>query len=424
MRPGYDGPKSFFDILPRGHDKSSLEARIGSWLVVASKNPITGYIVATDKDQGALIVQAAEEEHRHNDWWPIEITKDAIIGPMGQIKVVPADAASAFGFRGDFFIFDELTHWKNQNVWKAVMSGRHKRPSSVICILSNAGLLRSWQHEEYLKSLQDPGWVVYETKGTVASWLKPDDVASARRRLPPSEAARLIDNKWIDPAEEFDYIRRSEAVECEKLGASLGLFYRLRRDPAVGNYIAVIDYGARRDRCVMLVMHQDATLRKIVDRMDVWSKGDERMVSPARVRQWAEDIHKAFAPALFVIDEWQMLATIEWLEQHNIPVEAFNFRGGQGNFQMAQVLRGSIVDRELAWYPGCGQLGDESLVDELSALVVKKMSYGFRFDHERQMHDDRAVALGMGALACPRFPHAEVSKIPEAKPMPDVRYSR
>jgi hypothetical protein len=62
-----------------------------------------------------------------------------------------------------------------------------------------------------------------------------------------------------------------------------------------------------------------------------------------------------------------------------------------------------------AWYPGCGTIhlpstplrnaGPHTLVDEFAELVLKVMSYGYRFDHESGKHDDRCVAAGMAALA-------------------------
>ena len=41
----------------------------------------------------------------------------------------------------------------------------------------------------------------------------------------------------------------------------------------------------------------------------------------------------------------------------------------------------------------------DTLEQELKDLVLKpNMNYGYRFDHIASKHDDRAVAIGMGAL--------------------------
>lgn len=404
LNPGYYGPLSFFDVLARGHDKSSLEARLAMWLLLASKLPRRGYIVAADRDQGRLIVEAATEEWRHNVWMHdlIEIQKNDIIGPAGRVSVVASDARSAYGLRGDLLILDELTHWSKQDVWTAITSGRHKRPSSILCVLTNAGLLESWQHQAYLYAKSDPTWTVFDREGTLATWLKPEQIARDRRTLPPSEAKRLIDNKWIDAAEEADYLRRYECEAC----VDATLRYRIRREPGVENYVASIDYGARRDRTVLVVMHMDRGGRCVLDRVDVWqgAPGVTDRVQIDRVQDWMKDVWSGFRPQTFVVDPSQMEGTIQWAVKNGMPVEEFKSRSGHGNMELAQHLRAVIVERKLAWYPGCGQLGDESLVDELSALRVVRMPYGWRFDHENQKHDDRAVAIGMGALAAVRFP--------------------
>jgi hypothetical protein len=72
-------------------------------------------------------------------------------------------------------------------------------------------------------------------------------------------------------------------------------------------------------------------------------------------------------------------------------------------------MRSLIVNRQIAWYPGCGALPvggkTETLKDELLGLVTVRMSYGYRFDHLAAKHDDRAVAVGMGCVKLlERFP--------------------
>jgi hypothetical protein len=124
--PGYLGPRSFLGILPRGHDKSSLEGRIANFLLTYSRTAILGYIVAADKDQGRLIVDAMRAEAEINPWFGrhLKFSKYEVSGPAGRFEVVPADAGSAFGFRGNVYILDEVTHWKagvGQQVWEAVV---------------------------------------------------------------------------------------------------------------------------------------------------------------------------------------------------------------------------------------------------------------------------------------------------------------
>lgn len=416
FNPGYVGPRSFLDILPRGHDKSSLEGRIVTWLLMHSKRRIHAYIVATDLEQGQLIIEAMEDEAKLNPWVyeKLEFARRRVVGPAGTVDVLPADGRSAFGLRGNFYICDEFTHWKKDDMWRAVQSGREKIDPTLLIVLSNAGLIDSWQDEIRKTAHADPEeWCVFEREGQLASWMKAERVAKMRKTLPPSEAKRVIDNQWIDPAEEHDYLRRYEVEACADLGRSLGLMYRLRAEHGVKNYVASIDYGARRDRTALCLVHLDGNHVLRVDRLDVWQGSPDSPVQLTRVNDWINEIQNTFKPKAWVVDPHQMEETVQRMEGRGLPVERFASRGGHANFLMAQHLRSVIVNRELAWYPNAGMLSvtskqgetrEESLDDELPQLVVKHMSYGFRFDHQSGRHDDRAVAVTMAALKAVEFP--------------------
>lgn len=419
LRPDYAGPMRFMNILARGHNKSSLEAWIVAWLLIASRRTIHGYVLASDSDQGQLILQALDDFLKLNDWLAeqISVCKTTVKGPAGDVTVLPRDARSAMGLRGNFYIADEFVHWERQKEWTSLVTGLRKVTPCVFVALSNAGLLGSWQHEAFEEAKREDEWVVFHRHGTLASWLDAGGLARDRRLVPPSEAERLFDNHWIDPAAEHDYLRRGELRACADLGKDL--IYRLRREYGVDNYVASIDYGARRDRTAMCVMHQDKDRRLIIDRLDVWQGkpgSPDLRVQVDDVEKWVDDVQKSFAPVCWTIDPHQMESTIQKMHRRGLPVEEFKSRGGAGNFEMAQHLRAIVVDQILTWYPHAGDLMvvdkrtgitiRDTLEDELASLRVKKMPYGYRFDHENQKHDDRAVAIGMAALAAVKHPAA------------------
>ena len=389
---GYVGPMRFMSILARGHNKSSEEAWLATALVLSSKRLIEGYVLAADRDQGRLIVNAVRDLLALNEWMNsyVKITRDVVSGPGGNITVLPCDARSSMGLRGNFYIADETVHWKRQGEWNALVTGLRKVTPCVFCVLSNAGLLGSWQHEAFLDAQRDPEWSVFYRKGILASWLDPAGIARDRRLIPPSEAERLYDNEWIDPAAEHDYLRRSEVEAC----VDPDLMFRLRRQVGVSNYVAAIDYGPRRDRTALVVCHCDKAGVVVVDRLEAWQGSSDKPVLIADVEKWIDDVRKAFSPVCWVIDPYQMEGTIQRMQRDGLPVEPFKSRAGAGNYEMAQHLRALIVERRLRWYTGAGVLGSETFADELTALRVKKMSYGYRFDHENQKHDDRCLIAG------------------------------
>jgi hypothetical protein len=387
--PGRPMPAApfFCDVLPRGHDKSSLEGRLGSWLLLYAKRKIEGYVLAADKDQGELLIQAMRDEAKLNPWMDAKLvfTRNVVTGPAGAITVLPADAGSAYGLRGNFYVVDELTNWKKpkaKEVWQAVMSGLGKVVPTVAGILTNAGYLGSWQHAVIEGLAKDPLWRHYEAPGPLASWMNPQVIASLRAKLAsPAEGRRLYDNRWINAAEDTDYLTRDEVLACY----DDSLVYRIRGDRRVSNYIASIDYGPKKDRTVCMIGHREGS-KAIIDRLDVWDKP----CAPSEVLSWVKEVEPRFRPVEWVIDPYQMLSNIETMRAQGLNVHEFNARGGAGNFEIAQALRGFVSSAALRLYHGAGV----QLVDELSNLVCVRKSYGFRIDHVATRHDDQAVAIG------------------------------
>lgn len=415
VRASKGGPLSFMTILPRGHDKSSLEGRLTSWLLTCSRKYVPTYIVAADLDQGRLILDAMHTEAKLNPWLysQLNFTRTRVEGPTGFAQVLGADSGSAYGLRGRFYIFDEWTHWPNEDMSTAVLSGSEKIPGTVAVILSNAGTIGSWQHAQKEISENDPDWVIYEKRGQLASWMSPERVAKKAKLLPPMEAKRVFGNEWIDPAAASGYLLPFEVDACETLGKALNLMYRLRREPGINNYVAACDYGARKDRTVCVVGHMGKDGTVYVDRMDVFQGTPVSPVHPGTVATWIAEVNKAFQPRLFVIDPHELEGTIQDIERAGIRVRRFTGRGGHDNMEMAIHLRALIVNQKLLWYANAGyqkvthpitnRVQEQDFTSELKGLVVVKKQYGWRFDHESNAHDDKAVAVGMMALAATEF---------------------
>jgi len=414
VRTSKGGPLSFMTILPRGHDKSSLEGRLCSWLITCAREYVPAYIVASDEDQGRLILEAMQEELAHNPWLEsqIKFTRKTAEGPSGMLEVLAADAKSAYGLRGRFYIFDEWTHWKNETMSTAVLSGAEKVPGSVCVICSNAGTKGSWQWDQRAIAQNDSDWFVFEKEGQLASWMSPERVAKKARLLPPMEAARVYGNRWIDPAAASGYLLSEEVDACARAGVVHGCRLMLRREPGITNYVAACDYGARKDRTVCVVGHALLDGTVVVDRMDVFQGSADNPVHPGRVREWCDEIRRSFGPRMFVIDPHELEGTILDMERAGFKVERFTGRGGKDNMEMAVHMRALIVNQKLLWYPTAGyqrvvdpltnRERTEDFTSELKGLVVVKKQYGWRFDHESNAHDDKAVAVGMMSLFASR----------------------
>ncbi len=407
----YQGPRSFWFTLPKGHDKSSFIGRMANWCLAFTRIRLNAYVAAKDKEQAGYLAEAMEAEAKLNPWicperiqfrnWKVDGQQDSFL------KVLAADAAGAQGVRGDLLIFDELSQWDNDQFFYNCLSGREKRPDCVMIVITNAGTKYSWQWnqlQEAKKLMRETGsWYVYEAPPftQLASWMSQTRVAELKRQILPQLARQLFDNCWTDPSEGSGYISRPEVEYCEELGRLMGLVRRDKGEPNK-DYVASIDYGAVKDRCVLAVGHLDDCdgfdqKRILIDKMDVWQGTRERPIQIESVERWIDETRQAFPLSCLVIDPHQMQGTIQRY-QGQVPIEVYEARGGKANYVLAEALRGAIVNQQLAWYPDCGVTlfkGQEhTLVDEISELICVFKAYGYRIDHLPGRHDDRAVCLG------------------------------
>ena len=400
VRPDYSGPRNFWLTLPKGHDKSSLIARLINWALAFNRRTFTGYVAAADKEQAGLLAKAMSDESRLNPWLAkrLDFRNWKVHGiNSSTIEILAADAASSHGIRGDLLIVDELTHWHKPDLWQALLSGREKRPGAVLIVITNAGLKYTWQHDALETFKTSERWFVYEAPGKLASWMDTAAMDELRRTVPPQLARRLFDNEWVDPSDGCNFLTREEVEQC----ISPDLVPHTAGIPGTA-YVASIDYGPVRDRTVCTLIHRTEDDTIVVDKMDIMQGSRDNPVKIEAVERWIDDIRKNFELSSVVIDPYQMESTFQ--RYHGIiPMRKFEARGGKSNYEMAQCLRALVVNHKLYWYPDCGSIhlpngNPHTLVDEFAELITKSMSYGFRIDHLPGRHDDRAVSLGMACV--------------------------
>ena len=424
LRGNYSGPQGYWHTLARGHDKTTALARVANWVLSFGRRQITAVIAAADQDQAALLTDAMQVEAELNPWIDskLKFMRDGVLGPGGFLEVITSDAPTAAGKRADLIICDEVTHWRNKALWDTLVSGWSKRQDAVLIVITNAGVKGSWQWDvkEEAKSIPRR-WVVYEAPGRLPSWMSEQQVEDDRRLLTPSEARRLLDNIWIDPAEESGFLHRADIERCEALGRELGLTYCTQGKPGQ-EYWAGIDYGPKRDRTALSICHQTESGLVILDRLDVWQGSPHAPIQIAEVRSWLQESRQQFPDLHVVVDPHELEELVQDYERH-IPIERYESRGGKGNYHLAESLRSLIVNQSLAWYPGAGSLPVEGQVEdfkqELLHLVTRQMPYGYRIDHEATKHDDRAVAVGMPCVCILRRPRAtQFRKPPQVEKSP------
>src|SRR5579872_3029788 len=235
----YRGPKNIWEVMPRGHDKTSFIARLMSWVLCFSKRKNLRLLVAAkDGDQANILKDCMQTEASLNPWFGnnLYFYQKTVRGPCGNLRIATADALGLFGHGIDIFVMEEITHWEDvlgQQVWTSLWSGREKRPSAVLLVLSNAGYIDTWQHKIFEVAKASPKWwYVFEAPGMLASWMNKEAIANDRLLLPPAEAQRLIDNIWVDPGAANSYLTKAEIESCESASRDLGLTWTQTLNPA------------------------------------------------------------------------------------------------------------------------------------------------------------------------------------------------
>ncbi len=398
----FDGPRACWNICARGYDKTGSISRTVLWLVAYSKNPVEIVVAAGDQDQASILYDAAKRELELNPWAQprVKFKTKRIEGTISGsvVKILTADAPSSYGLRPDLIVCDELTTWPTRELWDALFTARNKRPKSSLVIISNAGVLRTWQHDLFLHTQADPTWSVWSTDPRAnPTWMDQAQIDRDCRLLPRAVAKRLYANQWVDPSEEAGYLLRAEIEACLRQG----LEPHTSPQP-MSNYAIGIDYGPRRDRTVLSLLHQDADGVVYVDECRVLQGSHERPVAIADVEAWLSEKLHTFPNAGVIVDPYQLEGTIQRFSDR-YSVARYQARGPVGNYHMAELLRTAVLSQRLLWVPGTGQhpgLADDDFTSELSNLIIKQLPSGkYRFDHESGCHDDRACAVGMALLA-------------------------
>lgn len=391
---------------PRGHSKTSDTAMQIAWILLAAKRSVSGIAAAADRDQARLIHRAIQRLAELNPdlCRELKFIEHVVKNPENgsQLEIISSDVRSSWGALPDFVVCDELCHWEKPDLWYSLLSSAAKRPDCVLVVLTNAGVGRGWQWDVREHARRDSAWYFSSLIGPQAPWITDDWLAEQKALLPPPVFERLWLNVWQHSDGEFVTLAEAQACCDETL---------IRQEQGVSShwYVASVDYAEKHDFTVGCVCHHDGS-RVVVDRMDVVRPASDRPTPVQWVEDWIEDVAVSFPDVTFVIDEHQLVGTIQKIEQR-FRVERFDFAAGRGNHRLATLLRRLIVHRQVAWYPGCGDVRGSSdgaatgsrddLETELASLLLRQSESGrLRIDHHRDgvHHDDRAFALGAACL--------------------------
>ena len=185
---------------PRGHSKTSDLAVMATYALFASRRKVIGYAAAADTDQAKLLRDSIEHLVRLNPWLSriLKITQAKVTNTHtgSSLTIISSDAPTSYGLLPDFVICDEITHWKNEDLWHSLISSAAKRANCLLVVISNAGFGESWQWQVRETIRKDPSWLFRSLDGPQASWITKDRLEEQRRLLPDIAYERLWLNRW------------------------------------------------------------------------------------------------------------------------------------------------------------------------------------------------------------------------------------
>jgi hypothetical protein len=148
-------------------------------------------------------------------------------------------------------------------------------------------------------------------------------------------------------------------------------------------------------------MWYDGEVLQVFD-VKCWQGTQQNEIKVADIDTWLDRQFTLFPHATAVFDKYQMLSVIQRLENDGRKVVTFDYKGGKSNHAMLENLRTLLQNRKIRFSADAGMhpYDGSTLASEFKEVLVKKMTYGLRIDHEQGKHDDRVISVGMAALEC------------------------
>jgi len=387
-----------WESRPRGGSKTTDVAGLACVALLTTLPPGSrGYAMAVDRDQAALIAEAAAGFVARTPALAAGLTVlasriDARSGSV--LEIMAADAASAWGLRPAIAVCDEFAQWPNtrnaKGLWQAITSAMGKVRGAKLLITTTSGDPAHWTRTIYDAARSSAAWSVQDVPGPVR-WVGSDFLREQRAMLPESVYRRLHLNEWA--AAEDRLTNLTDVRACATVPGAL--------DPVPGyQYVVALDIGVTNDRTVAAVMHSErqsddderfVVQRHVLDRMEVWTGTARRPVDLSAVEEWIATTTRVYGARL-VVDPWQAKGMIQRLRSRGVQVREFLF-SQQSAGRLAMTLHTTIRDHRLA-IPD-----DADLIDELVNVRLRETAPNvYRLDHDSDAHDDRAVCLGMALV--------------------------
>jgi phage terminase large subunit-like protein len=388
-----DGPHWHFLTRARGGSKTTDLAGVSlAWLATIAAPGARGYVFAGDKEQAALLTDAASGLVDRTPELRASVKVDAfkITGKNGAtVEVRAADGGGAFGLRPSFIVCDELAQWEEtrrpRRLWTAIVSALAKVPGCRFVCLTSAGEPAHWAAKVIADAKAHPErWHVNEVPGPLP-WV---DVADLEAQgLRDSEFQRLHLNRWTQSEDRL--VSAADLLAAAVLDGE--------QEPRAGvRYLVSVDLGLVNDKTVVAVGHSEpispepgAPERVVIDSLRRWRGKRLKPVNIGEVEAYLSLTSKRYNRAKILADPWQAAGMIQRLAAQGVRCEPYPFTSSSTG-RIGQALHLALRNH-LLWLPD-----DDELLSELARVRLRETGIGqARLDHDSGDHDDQAVAIAI-----------------------------
>jgi phage terminase large subunit-like protein len=380
--------------LARAHAKTSSCGMVA--VAYALDSPLTEVLgLAADLDQARLLTESIEGQRRRNPAlaralrprrWGFEATNGS------KIRVLSSDAPSAYGLGVNckklIVILDELTQWSSRDLYDAMATTLPKVHNSQLIVITNAGVGpgRSWQWD-VREGIRTHGYF-YTHGGTLASWIRPEDLARVEASVPAAIYARFYLNQWTQEIDTFVDISWFDACADPSLPPlDDRTFTVVALDAAISNDCFAIVAATRAP-----ASPQDSVA---IRACRIWKP--EPIIDFEEPRAWLADFCSHHNVYSCVYDNWQLHYFAErFRQEHGVNMDAFSQMSDRSvaDTQLLQLLR----DKRLVHPGGVAMAGLREHIGNAGLEVgLREDTKGRLCKRSHNLKIDAAVAASMAS---------------------------
>jgi hypothetical protein len=368
---------------PRGHSKTGdLGTEATTELILGRPGQML-FCAAADEDQARLLFDDVAGKFKRHPALARLVTitqRDIIVKATGsRLRVLPADAPSAYGLRPDWIAVDELAEWKRRDLWDSLWSATGKRPRCRVLVISTAGWDKTSVAWEVRQNAEREADWYFSSRGQCASWIRPEWLAQQRRTLPTHVFARLHECRWVEGAGAWLSADQVDAIFSDVPEGD-------------GESCLGLDIGIAKDRTAIARVQRAGEWYVVAD-LRVFAPSRTERVDLGLVETELDTLARRHACPVY-FDPHQAESMAQRLTKRGIDMQPVPFTSEKRRALFTRLLdlirRGMLRARP-----------HDLLRAELLGLEVKETLAGWRVDHKASGHDDAVIAVGLALLGLP-----------------------